>query len=154
ISTGLAAAGHDFVNGVQGLPAGFGAAFQDLLAGDATGAYNALSQVFVNGFLPGFNVVQLPSGILNVVPMGPLGDLAPVLAIPGQMAQNFANMLPAGTIPGQMAQNATNLVSALTNFGTTLDLNGQVPILNFGVPLQLVLDAIGGPANLLGALNS
>jgi hypothetical protein len=51
-----------------------------------------------------------------------------------------------------MALNGTNLVTALTNLTTTIGLENEV--LTFGVPLQLVFDGIGGPANALSALNS
>jgi|GEM_PF-612272 len=153
IGSSLQLAGQDFVAGVQTLPAGFQAAFQALLAGDNIGAYSAIDQALTNAFLPGFNVIEEPSGLFSIVPLGPLGDLAPILAIPGQMAQNFTNLLPPGSIPAQMAQNATNLVNGFTNFGTTLDLfvTGD---LNFGLPLQFIFDGIGGPGNALSALNS
>jgi hypothetical protein len=158
IATGLQSAARDLVTGIQTLPAGFLTAAQDLLVGNNVGAYEAINQTLINAFLPGFNAVQLPSPpgsiALSIVPMGPLGDLAPILAIPGEMAQNFTNLLPAGTIPAQMAQHATNLISAFTNLGTTLNLGTTSATLSFGVPLQLILDGIGGPANALSALNS
>jgi hypothetical protein len=157
IATGLQNAAHDLVTGIQGLPAGFLTAAQDLLRGDNVGAYIAINQALTNAFLPGFNGVQVGPGgssvVIDIVPMGPLGDLAPILAIPGQMAQNFTNLLPAGSIPAQMAQHVTNLVSAFTNLGTTLTIS-NVADLTFGIPLQLILDGIGGPANALSALNS
>jgi hypothetical protein len=157
VVTGLQSAAQDFVTGVQSLPAGFQAAFQDLLVGDNGGAYGAINQALINAFLPGFNGVQVGGDgsavLIDIVPMGPLGDLAPILAIPGQIAQNFTNLLPAGTIPAQMAQHATNLISAFTNLGTSLFIS-DVANLNFGIPLQLILDGIGGPANALSALNS
>lgn len=157
VVTSLQSAAHDFVTGVQSLPAGFQAAFQDLLAGDNVSAYIAINQALTNAFLPGFNGVQIgpadSSVLIDIVPMGPLGDLAPILAIPGQMAQSVTNLLPAGTIPAQIAQHATNLISAFTNFGTSLFISNAAN-LNFGIPLQLLLDGIGAPANALSALNS
>lgn len=153
ILTGLQSAGQDLVTGFQQLPAGFEAAFQDLLVGNNIAAYGAINQALLNGFLPGFNV-ELGSGTFSpVVPMGVLGDLAPILSIPGQMAQNVTDLLPPGSIPQLMAQNATNLVEAFTDLGTTLGLT-QTATLSFGVPLQLLIDAIGTPANALSALNS
>jgi hypothetical protein len=156
-ATGLQSAAQDFVTGVQSLPAGFQAAFQDLLAGDNGGAYGAINQALINAFLPGFNGVQVgPDGstlVTDIVPIGPLGDLAPIVAIPAQIAQNVANLFPAGTIPAQMSQHATNLISAFTNLGTTLTISNTAE-LSFGIPLQLILDGIGGPANVLSALNS
>ncbi|OBF50999.1 hypothetical protein A5787_07690 [Mycobacterium sp. 852002-50816_SCH5313054-b] len=158
VVTSLQSAAHDFVTGVQSLPAGFQAAFQDLLAGDNVGAYIAINQALTNAFLPGFNGVQVGGDggstlVTSIVPIGPLGDLAPILAIPGQIAQNFTNMLPAGSIPAMMAQHATNLISAFANFGTTISIS-NVANLDFGIPLQLLLDGIGAPANALSALNS
>jgi hypothetical protein len=81
-----------------------------------------------------------------------LGDLAPIFAIPGQMAQNLVNLMPPGAIPTQIAQHAANLVSAFTNFGTSIGLLDGT--FNFGLPLRLIFDGIGGPVNALSALNS
>lgn len=157
IATSLQSAAQDLVTGVQTLPPAFLTAFQDLLAGNPSAAYSVLNDALVNAFLPGFNGVQVgPAGssvLMDIVPIGPLGDLLPILAIPGQMAQGFTNLLPAGTIPAQIAQHATNLINAFTNLGTTLFIS-NVANLNFGIPLQLLLDGIGAPANALSALNS
>ncbi|ORW75260.1 hypothetical protein AWC23_03555 [Mycobacterium saskatchewanense] len=152
IATGLQSAAQDLVTGIQTLPAGLATAFQALLAGDPSSAFSALSSALETAFLPGFSLATLPSGIMSVTPLGPLGDLAPIFNIPGQIAQSFADLLPLGTVPHMMAQNATNLVEAFTNFGTTLDLNALN--INFGLPLQLILDGIGGPINGLSAFNS
>ncbi|OBG30740.1 hypothetical protein A5673_01170 [Mycobacterium sp. E3198] len=152
IATGLQNAGNDLVTGLAGLPASFQAAGQALASGDLVGAATALGQGVENVFLPGFNIVVEDGGVLSIVPIGPLGDLAPIFAIPGQMAQSLTNLLPPGSIPAQIAQRATNLVEAFTNFGTTL--NALTGSLDFGIPLQLVLDAVGSPITALSALNS
>src|SRR5580693_6232490 len=133
----LQLAGQDTITGLQTLPAGFQATFQDLLAGNPIGAYGQIQQTLQNAFLPGFNDVTVEIGgttPVPVVPLGPLGDLAPIFAIPGQMAQNFTNVLSPGT-----------------NSGTTT--TGSL-VLNFGLPLALTFDAIGAPAQALSALNS
>jgi hypothetical protein len=159
IITGLQHAGNDLVTGLAGLPASFQAAGQALAAGNVQGAVNALGQGVQNIFLPGFQEITVPFSdlgnpaiVVPITPLGPLGDLAPILAIPGQMAQNFTNLLPPGSIPAQISQNFTNLLSTVTNFGTTLNL-GTLGI-NFGLPLQLVFDGTGAPVNALIALNS
>jgi hypothetical protein len=98
----LQLAGQDTITGLQTLPAGFQATFQDLLAGNPIGAYGQIQQTLQNAFLPGFNDVTVEIGATTpvpVVPLGPLGDLAPIFAIPGQMAQNFTNLLPPGLYP-------------------------------------------------------
>jgi hypothetical protein len=151
ISSSLQQAAIDTNAGLQTLPAGFQAAFQDLLAGNNIGAYGQIQQTLQNAFLPGFNNGGVALAT-TLVTEGPVGDLAPIFTIPGQMAQNFTNLLPPGSILEQMAQNGTNLVNALTNFGTQADVVFQT--VNFGVPLQLLFDGIGGPANALSALNS
>jgi hypothetical protein len=50
-----------------------------------------------------------------------------------------------------MAQNTTHRVNAFTNFGTAIINLG---VLNLGLPLQFLIDGIGGPANARSALNS
>jgi PE family len=158
IATSLQSAGPDISAGLPTLSAGFQTAFQDLLAGNNIGASAAFNQALVNFFLPGFQDITIPlsqlgaPGTFSVIPLGLLGDLAPIFAIPGQMAQNFTNLLPVGSIPAQMAQNFTNLVNAVTNFGTTL--SSQNLAITFGLPLQFIFDAIGAPANAMSALNS
>ncbi|OBF51000.1 hypothetical protein A5787_07695 [Mycobacterium sp. 852002-50816_SCH5313054-b] len=160
VVTGLQNAGTDLVTGLNGLPASFQAAGQSLAAGNVQGAVNAVTQGLENVVLPGFQGVSFDIGELGsptatplaITPLGPLGDLAPIFAIPGQMAQNFTNLLPAGSIPAQMAQNFTNVIDTLTNFGSTFN-PGNLGI-TFGLPLQLVFDGIGAPANALSAMNS
>jgi hypothetical protein len=154
-------AGSDFVTGLSGLPASFQTAFQDLAAGNITGAEGALQSGFANLFLTGFNVTG--SDVLSVTPTGTLGDLLPILSIPGQMAQNFTNLLPAGSIPAQVSQSFTNLVKTVTDTSLTsttaffaipngpsgIDINTTA-----GLPLVLGLDALGAPVNGLSALGS
>jgi hypothetical protein len=67
------------------------------------------------------------------------------------MTQSFTNLLPPGSILAQLAQNTTNTINAFTNLGTAII---NLDVLNRGLPLQFVIDGIGGPANALSALNS
>ncbi|OBI78129.1 PE family protein [Mycobacterium asiaticum] len=155
IVTGLTTAGRDLGTGLSALPASFQTAFQDLVAGNMTGAANALGQGLENVFLPGFQDISFTLGdtaLIPITPLGPLGDLLPILSIPGQMAQNFTNLLPAGSIPAQIAQHATNVFNVLTDFGSTFDPTTLG--INFGLPLRLLFDGIGAPINGLVALHS
>jgi hypothetical protein len=93
------------------------------------------------------------------MPTGTLGDLLPILSIPGQMAQNFTNILPAGSIAAHMSQNFTNVVKTITDLNVTSTISfisadgGAIDINNtMGLPLVLVLDALGGPINAFSAL--
>src|SRR5580693_1281802 len=150
ISTSLQNAGQTLMTGAPAFQAGVQAAFQDLFAGNPIGAYSQIQQALQNYLLPGFNVAE--NGIVfTITPAGFLSDLAPILALPGPMAQSFTNLLPPGSILEQMAQNTTNVVNALTDFNTVFTLGST---LTFGLPVQLIFDALGGPGNALSALNS
>src|SRR6202453_5178911 len=112
IGSSLQLASQDLMNGAPAFQAGVQAGFQDLLAGNPIGAYGQFNTALINQFLPSFTGTQVPGGTVFgdflVTPNGPLGALGPIFTIPGQMAQNFTNLLPPGSIPAQMAQNATN----------------------------------------------
>jgi hypothetical protein len=163
IATALGSAAHDFTAGVLALPSAFQSAFQALQAGNITGAVDAIGTGFWNLFLTGFNVTPV-AGVFVITPTGTLGDLLPILAIPGQMAQNFTNLIPAGTIPSHIAQNFTNLIKTVTNTSVTAAAEFVLPtpgnpigidLTNtFGLPLVLGLEALGGPVNALDALGS
>ncbi|MBW0018933.1 MAG: hypothetical protein JO236_15505 [Mycobacterium sp.] len=165
ISTSLNAAYHDFNTGLQALPASFQQASQALAAGDFTDAVSDLQLSFKNLFITDFDVTSSPTGVLSITPTGALGDLLPVFAIPGQMAQNFTNLLPAGSVPALASQSFTNLVDALTNTATTstltafLDPNAPLGLgvaidAQMGLPLALAIDAAGSPVTTFNALNS
>jgi hypothetical protein len=163
IGSSLQLASQDLMNGAPAFQAGVQAAFQDLLAGNPIGAYGQLNTALINQFLPSFTGTQVGPGAPGslgeflVTPNGPLGALGPIFTIPGQMAQNFTNLLPPGSILAQMAQNGTNVVDTLTNFNTMLDVFGPLggtADLSFGAPVQLIFGLLGAPGNALSALNS
>lgn len=72
-------------------PASFQAIGQDLMAGNPVGAGSAVGKGLENVFLPGFQNVFVPLNQLGapgaspipINPVGALGDLAPILSIPG-----------------------------------------------------------------------
>ena len=162
ITTSIGAAAHDFTTtGLHGLPASFQTALQDLSGGNTTGAVNALASGFRNLSLTGFDSSVNPQSVISVTPTGALGDLLPILSIPGQMAQNFASLFPAGSVAGHTAQNFANVLKTVTNFNVTSTasfiLGGGFDIdidTNVGLPLVLALSALGGPINALNALGS
>ena len=153
------AAAHDFTTGLHALPVSFQTAFGDLAAGNTTGAVDTLASGFGNLFITGFNTTLGADGVLSITPTGTLGDLLPILSIPGQMAQNFTNLWPAGSIAAHMSQNFTNVVKTITDLNVTSTVNfipidgGAIDINTaMGLPLVLALDALGGPVNALNAL--
>lgn len=155
IVTSLQSAGHDFVAGVTALPAALQTGLQDLLAGNVPGALNAFQQGFQNLFLTGLSAdFDFTTGILSVTPTGTLGDLLPILGLPGEMAQNFVNFLPP-SIPTQIAQNFTNLLTTLTNTTVTANLNTFTSIpLNVPLLATLAFDLAGSPITTWNAIQS
>ncbi len=161
ISTSLQAAAHDFTTGLHGLPASFQTAFQDLAAGNTTGAVNTLGASFGNLFITGFDTTLGADNVLTITPTGTLGDLLPIFSLPGQMAQNFTNLLPTGSIAAHVSQNFTNMVKTATDLSVTSTASfvevgsGAIDIdTHVGLPLALAIDALGGPVNALNALGS
>ena len=159
ISTALGSAAHDFTTGLHGLPASFQTAFGDLEAGNTTGAVSAIKLGFQDLFITGFDTSLGADNVVSVTPVGALGDLLPILSIPGQIAQNATNLLPASSIPGHVAQYFTNVLKTVTDFNLTSTVNfvssdgGAIDInATAGLPLVLALDALGGPINAINAL--
>ena len=158
ISTGLGSAAHDFTTGLHGLPASFHTAFSDLEAGNATGTVQAVKLGLQDLFITGFNTSLGANNVITVTPAGTLGDLMPILSIPGQIAQNATNLLPASSIPGHVAQyftnalktvtdlNLTSTVSFVSSFGGAIDIDATA-----GLPLVLAIDLLGGPINAVNA---
>ncbi|BBZ39343.1 PE family protein [Mycobacterium conspicuum] len=164
IGTALSHAAHDFTVGLQALPAAFESALQDVFSGNIGGAVSTLSDAFVNLFFTGFSTVT--SGSLTnftavVTPTGTLGDLLPILGIPGEMAQNFTNFLVPGSVAAQMAQNVTNAIETFNDTSIVANAGLAIRIFppavgfflnaHFGMPITLLLEAAGGPVNALHA---
>ncbi|BBZ39451.1 PE family protein [Mycobacterium conspicuum] len=133
VTTALQNAGRDIHAGLPALRASFHAAGQALLAGNPNAAADDALQGLENFILPGFNTSG--TGPIAITPMGPLGDLLPILGIPGQMAQNLANT-----------------VQTLTDFTTTFDTNTFG--ITFGTPFALALDLLGSPITTISALSN
>jgi hypothetical protein len=160
VTAAVQGTGNALMTGTPAFSAGVQTAFGDLLMGNPVGAYSALQQGLQSLGLPGFETVAFDlnqQALVPVTPLGPLGALAPVGALPGQMAQSLTNLMPPGSILAQMSQNATNTITGLTNLNTTVNPHvalDEIPAVNFGPGLQLVFDGIGAPGNALAALNS
>jgi PE family len=161
IVTSLQSAAQDFATGVGALPAAFQAGFQAFAAGDVQGGVIDIATGFRNLFFTGlsssFHVDPLTYdiGIVTITPTGVLGDLLPILGIPGQMAQNFTNFIPP-SIAHQVAQNFTNLLTTVTSTSTTANMlapNGAIP-LTLGLPLTLAVDLIGSPVTTTYAIGA
>lgn len=153
ISTALGNAGQDFRAGLVALPTTLQTALGQLAAGDVAGAARGAATGFGSLFLTGLVANQdMTTFLINITPTGTVGDLLPILAIPGQMAQNFTDLLPAGSIAAKISQHVTNLITTVTDTSQTLDLTtGE---LHVGLPLVLGLEAIGPVVTTLNAFGA
>jgi len=170
VATSLQNSAQDFGAGLQALPASFQSAFQTLQTGDVAGAVTNVAQGFLGLLAPGVDVTT--TGMINVAPgitatvtpTGTVGDLLPILTIPGMMGQNFTNLLPPGSIPAQMSQNLTNVLDTLADTSLAAQVLLTTTIfppsanlsvnLNAGLPVALTIEALGAPYNGAGAFGS
>lgn len=156
-----------FRAGVEALPASFQAAWQSLQAGDISGAVGDIGTGFLNLFIGGVDTST--SGPITdltavITPIGTLADLLPILTIPGQMAQDFTDLLPTGSVPALASQNLTNVINTVTdtsivaNAGITIRIFppsvGLFADLHLGMPVALVVNALGVPVNGVLALQT
>ena len=168
IGTALHNAAMDFGTGLQALPASFQSAFQALQTGDVSGAVSDITSGVVNLFYTGLDVQTtgpITAIVATITPEGTLGSLLPILTVPVQMAQDFTDLLPAGSVPAQISQNFTNVLatgldtSLVANAGIVIKFN-PLPSVGFtasvfsGVPVTVLLGAVGAPVNALSALGT
>ncbi|RUP04191.1 MAG: PE family protein [Mycobacterium sp.] len=153
VSTALSNAALNFSANANALPATLQTAAQQLATGDVTGAARGVATGFGNLFLTGLVANQdMETMLINITPTGTIADLLPILAIPGQMAQNVTDLLPAGSIPAQISQHLTNVITTVTDTSQTLDLvTGDLQV---GLPLVLGLEAIGPVVTTFNAVGS
>lgn len=176
-STSLQHAGHDFLTGLQALPAAFQSAWQQLQAGNIGGAFGDVTGGFLGLFVNGLDVtatgdVLAPPGVTaNVGLTGTLADLNPILTVPGLRAQYLTSLLPPGSIAAHIAQNTTNVINTVTDTSltaqalVTITLNTKFPFIPpffvnatvdayAGLPTVLGIEALGGPLNALDATSA
>ena len=159
ITTSVGPAIHDFNTGLHALPAAFQAAFQDLVAGDVSGAVSEIAKAFANLFVTGVDVSNVGTTFF-VTPTGALGDLLPLLTLPGAMTQNFADLFPTTSIQHQFLQNTTNA------FNTALDTTISATLVTrlippsasltafFGMPWALTIDGLGSVVTTVQAVGT
>ncbi|CMR33820.1 PE-PGRS family protein [Mycobacterium tuberculosis] len=66
----------------------------------------------------------------NILLLGPVGDLFPILSIPGAMSQNFTNVVMTVTD---------------TTIAFSIDTTNLTGVMTFGLPLAMTLNAVGSP---------
>ncbi|CAM4065515.1 PE family protein [Mycobacterium basiliense] len=154
IGTSLGEAGRDLQIGLAGFPSDMQTAVQAFAAGDYHLAVNDATKALLNVFITGFDT----SDLNDIRLLGPVADLFPILAIPGQDIQGLSNLLPAGSIPAQMTHNLANVVNVLTDTSISTTISGTLdpPALvlgaNFGLPLSVLFGVAGAPVAGLDGL--
>ena len=130
------------------LPTHFDAAWSDLLAGNIGGAFNQVSSGFAGLFFNGVESIPLASGGYSLALTGTIGDLLPLLHLPGTIAQDFTNLLPHGSIVAQMSQDFTNVLNTVTDTSLVIAPTNINPLagpfgmdLSMGLPVALNLQA-------------
>lgn len=90
--------------------------------------------------------------MLAITINGAVGDLLPIMSIPGQMGQHPTYLLPPGSIVAQRAQSATNVINVVDNitFGAGLHVDLAMLLdakraVTLGVPLAMGLQFAGVP---------
>ncbi|ARG83116.1 hypothetical protein B1T52_27830, partial [Mycobacterium kansasii] len=125
----LGAAVTDFNSNLYNLPQHLMAAFSDLLAGNISGAVQQVANGVFGLFVDTSSLFSVTGNFpqLTAVVNGALGDLLPILTIPGESAQNVANVVKLLTDP-TISVDVTNFLA---------------PTQTLGFPVALGLELVG-----------
>ncbi|ORC14154.1 hypothetical protein B1T46_28800, partial [Mycobacterium kansasii] len=125
----LSAAVTDFTGNLSNLPQHLMAAFSDLMAGNVSGAVQQVATGVFGLFVDTSSLFTVTGNFpqLTAVVNGALGDLLPILTIPGDSAQNFANVVKLLTDP-TISVDVTNFLA---------------PTQTLGFPVALGLELVG-----------
>src|SRR5262249_20372214 len=115
----LAGVTRDFAIGLAGIPPSLRAAFEALLAGDISGAVGDVAGGLIGLLVSGVDATDAS----NILLRGTVGDLLPLLSIPGHVAHNVANT-----------------ITTLTD--TRISVDVTTLSVNLGLPLALTVDAL------------
>ncbi|SOJ55105.1 PE-PGRS family protein PE_PGRS30 [Mycobacterium simulans] len=154
IGRSLAEANRDLQTGLAGFPADWQVVQQDIATGQYNLAVNDATKALLNVFITGFDT----SNLNDVRLLGPVADLFPILAIPGENLQGAATLMPPGSIPAQMTNNFANVLNTLTDTSISTTITGTLdpPALvlgaNFGLPLSVLFGVAGAPVAALDGL--
>ncbi len=159
IGSSLSASGQGLQTGMAGFPEDMQPALQAFGEGKYNLAVNETTKALLNVFITGFGT----SDLNDIRLLGPVADLFPILAIPGQEAQGLSNTLPTGSIHAKMADNLADALNAVTNTKVSTVIGGNLDLVNplnssltlganFGLPLQVLFGVGGAPIAALDGL--
>jgi len=171
--TSLNNAAPYFFDGLHLLPSAFQAGAEQLLQGSVSGWVKDVGTGFARVFITGFatsttgSLTLATNGTLvtAITPVGTIGELLPILSVPGMRAEYLTSLLPPNTILRQIAQNATNVINTVTDASLVSILVGSgntlfTPFANVqlsavsGLAATLGIELVGGPYNALAAFGA
>ncbi|WP_131813387.1 PE family protein, partial [Mycobacterium kubicae] len=108
LNTSFAAFSRDLQINLAKFPADWSVVGQDIAAGQYNLAVSDGTRAVLNVFLSGFDT----SNLADIKLVGPVGDLFPVLSLPGQQILGASTLMPAHSIPAQMTANLGRFFTA------------------------------------------
>lgn len=159
LNTSFTAFSRDLQINLAKFPADWSVVGQDIAAGQYNLAVSDGTRAVLNVFLSGFDT----SNLSDIKLVGPVGDLFPVLSLPGQQILGASTLIPAHSVPAQMTANLGRFFTALADTSVSTTISGQINPLNpansslvlganFGLPLQLLFGVAGTPVAGLNGL--
>ncbi|GLC16858.1 MULTISPECIES: PE family protein [Mycobacterium] len=154
LSTSFSAFNRDLSANLAHFPSDWAKVNQDLATGQYHLAVTDGTSAVLNVFLSGFDTHNLA----DIKLVGPVGDLFPVISLPGQNLSGLSTLMPAHSVPAQMTNNLGRFFTALADTSVSTTISGTVnpPALvlgaNFGLPLSLLFGVAGAPVAGLNGL--
>ncbi|GAB3019906.1 PE family protein [Mycobacterium bourgelatii] len=158
IGSSLTAFNSDFQANLVNFPADWSKVGQAIAAGDYHLAVTDGTSAVLNLFLNGFDT----SNLSDIKLLGPVGDLFPILSLPGQQAIGLSTLMTPHSVPQQMTANLGKFYTALANTAVSTTVSTEISILppnielvmaaNFGLPLSLLFGVGGAPVAAIDGL--
>lgn len=158
IGSSLTAFNSDLQANLANFPADWAKVNQAIAAGDYHLAVTDGTSAVLNIFLSGFDT----SNLSDIKLVGPIGDLFPILSLPGQQALGLSTLMTPHSVPAQMTANLGKFYTALANTAVSTTVSTEISVLppnvelimaaNFGLPLSLLFGIGGFPVAAIDGL--
>lgn len=158
IGSSLTAFNSDLQANLVNFPADWAKVGQAVAAGNYHLAVTDGTTAVLNLFMSGFDT----SNLSDIKLLGPIGDLFPILSLPGQQALGLSTLMTPNSVPAQMTANLGKFYTALANTSVSTTVSTEIEILppnvelvmaaNFGLPLSLLFGIGGAPVAAIDGL--
>ncbi len=122
LSTSFSAFNRDLSANLAHFPSDWAKVNQDLATGQYHLAVTDGTSAVLNVFLSGFDTHNLA----DIKLVGPVGDLFPVISLPGQNLSGLSTLMPAHSVPAQMTNNLGRFFTALADTSVSTTISGTV----------------------------